>query len=198
MLEERSALDIALRGSGRVHGQAAGVVLGEVKGFRLMQAAAFPSSLETLEGSLASVLGMAVPARIERATRSGEITLFRTGPEQFWILAPRSRDDIEQSLATALHGQRAALTSLSHSRSRIFIEGPAARQVLMKNVPIDFDDAAFPVDGVAMTGIHHTPALIHRTESGRYEVYAMRTFALCVWEVIVDAALEFGYEIRAS
>jgi heterotetrameric sarcosine oxidase gamma subunit len=198
MLEERSALDVALRGSGRVHGQAAGVVLGEVKGFRLMQASAFPSSIGTLEGSLASVLGMAAPARIERAARSGEIALFRTGPEQFWIVAPRSRDDVERSLATALHGQRAALTSLSHSRLRIFIEGPAARQVLMKNVPIDFYDAAFPVDAVAITGVHHTPVLIHRIAGVRYEVYAMRTFALSVWEVIVDAALEFGYEIRAS
>ena len=51
---------------------------------------------------------------------------------------------------------------------------------------------------VALTGIHHTPVLVHRTSEQRYEIYAMRTFALSVWEWLSDAALPFGYEIEAG
>jgi sarcosine oxidase gamma subunit len=32
----------------------------------------------------------------------------------------------------------------------------------------------------------------------RFEIYAMRTFALTVWDWLADAALEFGYEVVTS
>ena len=44
----------------------------------------------------------------------------------------------------------------------------------------------------ALTGIHHTPVLVHRSGEQRYEIYAMRTFALSVWEWLSDAALPLG------
>jgi heterotetrameric sarcosine oxidase gamma subunit len=42
-----------------------------------------------------------------------------------------------------------------------------------------------------MTGLHHTPVLLHCTAEQRFELYAMRTFAMNVWEWLEDAALEF-------
>ena len=39
--------------------------------------------------------------------------------------------------------------------------------------------------------------LVHRAGADRYELYAMRSFALSVWEWLIDAALEFGYDIAA-
>jgi sarcosine oxidase gamma subunit len=43
-----------------------------------------------------------------------------------------------------------------------------------------------------MTGIHHTPALVHCTSENRFEIYALRTFALSVHDWLTDAALEFS------
>ena len=43
----------------------------------------------------------------------------------------------------------------------------------------------------AMTGLHHTPVLLHCVSENRFELYAMRTFAFDVWEWLEDAALEF-------
>jgi heterotetrameric sarcosine oxidase gamma subunit len=90
-----------------------------------------------------------------------------------------------------------AVTSLSHSRTRIVIEGACAHDVLQKGIPLDFDPDAFRVDQAALSGLHHTPILIHRAGAGRYEIYAMRSFALSVWEWLTDAALEFGYDVVA-
>jgi sarcosine oxidase gamma subunit len=42
-----------------------------------------------------------------------------------------------------------------------------------------------------MTGIHHTPVLVHCTNENRFEIYALRTFALSVHDWLTDAALEF-------
>jgi sarcosine oxidase subunit gamma len=90
-----------------------------------------------------------------------------------------------------------AVTSRSHSRTRIVIDGACARDVLRKGIPLDFDPDVFRVDQAVLTGVHHTPVLIHRAAADRYELYAMRSFALSVWEWLTDAALEYGYDIVA-
>ncbi len=41
-----------------------------------------------------------------------------------------------------------------------------------------------------MTGIHHTPVLIHCTGENSFHIYALRTFALSLWEWLVDAAID--------
>ena len=89
------------------------------------------------------------------------------------------------------------MTALSHSRTRVVIEGACARAVLRKGIPLDFDPDVFRVDQAALTGLHHTPILVHRAGADRYEIYAMRSFALGVWEWLIDAALEYGYDIVA-
>jgi len=55
-------------------------------------------------------------------------------------------------------------------------------------VPLDFHPEVFRVDHFALTGIHHTPVLIHRTAEDRYDIYALRTYAMTVWEWLTDAA----------
>jgi sarcosine oxidase subunit gamma len=91
-----------------------------------------------------------------------------------------------------------AVTSLSHSRSRIFIEGRAAAEVLAKGIPLDFHPTVFTVGQFALTGLHHTPVLVHHSGETRYEIYAMRTFALSVWEWLTDAALPVGFDVEAK
>ncbi len=85
----------------------------------------------------------------------------------------------------------AILTPLSHSRTRIFIEGVPARDVLSKGIPLDFHPTVFKPGMFAMTGIHHTPVLVHCVSDHRFEIYALRTFALSVYDWLTDAALEF-------
>ncbi len=93
-------------------------------------------------------------------------------------------------LAAKLAG-KAIVTPLSSSRTRISIEGRAARDVLRKGIPIDLHETVFTPGKFAQTGVHHTPVLLHCTAEQRFELYAMRTFALNVWEWLEDAALEF-------
>ncbi len=86
------------------------------------------------------------------------------------------------------------MTPLSHSRTRIYIEGEPAAEVLKKGIALDFD-GNFPVGAAALTGVHHMPIHLYRPTAARYEILAMRTFAVAVFEWLADAALEFGYEI---
>lgn len=174
MLERRSALTTA-------HPFAwAALTLGEVRNFTLTQVAGFGG----FEADVASVAG-ALPQKNDQTVESNGRTIFRTGPQSFWFVGPEQDD-----LAARLAG-KAIVTPLSSSRTRISIEGRAARDVLKKGIPIDLHETEFTPGKFAMTGLHHTPILLHCTAGQRFELYAMRTFALNVWEWLEDAALEF-------
>ncbi|HVJ41024.1 MAG TPA: sarcosine oxidase subunit gamma family protein [Dongiaceae bacterium] len=176
MLDRRSAL----AGFKPVSGAA--VSIGEVRGFTLTQAAGFSAEVEA---TIAAVTGP-LPPKADMAIESNGRIIFRTAPLQFWLVGP-AQDDLAQRLAG-----KCVVTPLSHSRTRIFIEGKAARDVLAKSLPLDFHEAAFKPGMFAMTGLHHTPILLHCVAANRFELYAMRTFAANVWEWLEDAALEFA------
>jgi sarcosine oxidase subunit gamma len=159
----------------------AAVTLGEVRGFTLTQVAVFDAGSEA---AVAAITG-ALPQENTRAIESNGRTIFRTGPHAFWCVGPENDD-----LAAQLHG-KAIVTPLSHSRTRIAIEGRAARAMLLKGLPIDLYESVFRPGMFAMTGLHHTPVLLHCVAEQHFELYAMRTFALDAWEWLEDAALEF-------
>ena len=178
MLDRRSALAIA-------HPFAwAALTLGEVRNFTLTQIAGFGG----FETNLVAVAG-ALPQANDQAVESNGRTIFRTGQQAFWFVGP-DRDDLAARLAGP--GNRGAIvTPLSSSRTRISIEGRAARDVLRKGIPIDLHESVFTPGKFAMTGVHHTPVLLHCVSENRFELYAMRTFAFNVWKWLEDAALEF-------
>jgi methylglutamate dehydrogenase subunit D len=152
--------------------------IAEARGFSLLQVAGNSKTISPATGKLPVKVGLAV-------TSEGR-TLMRTGPNQFWIIGPEV-DDIETKLP-----ETAIITPLSHSRTRIAIEGEPARNVLAKGVPLDFHHSAFKSGTFAMTGLHHTPVLVHCVGENRFEIYALRTFAVSVYEWLTDAALEFA------
>src|SRR3954451_1271550 len=153
MLERRSALASVIAQGGR--DGAAGsrrCRLGEVTGWSLVQVAGFPSTFAALEEALESVVGE-LPFGCHSVP--GETTIFRTGPHQFWIIGKDMGD--ADRLSGAIPPNMGAVTPLSDSRVRIFIEGDCATAVLCKGVPLDLDESVFKIGRMALTGLHHTP-----------------------------------------
>ena len=172
MLDRRSALASAKPYASPV------LQIGEARGFSLLQVAGLSKTLSPVTGKLPSKVGV--------ASQSDGRILMRTGDNQFWIIGLEN-DDIAAKLQDI-----AIITPLSHSRTRIFIEGTPARDVLNKGIPLDFHPSAFKPGTFAMTGLHHTPVLVHCLSENRFEIYALRTFALSVYDWLMDAALEFA------
>jgi methylglutamate dehydrogenase subunit D len=172
MLDRRSAIASAKPYT------SATLQFGEVRGFSLLQVAGDAKAVAKVTGKL--------PAKVGVALHGDGYTVMRTGASQFWFVGPEN-----ENLAERLRGQ-AILTPLSHSRTRLFLEGAPARDVLAKGVPLDFHPAVFKPGMFAMTGIHHTPVLIHCVHADRFEIYALRTFAMSVYDWLTDAALEYA------
>lgn len=199
MLERRSAL-AGYHGATERAGidAAVGLEIGEVTGWTLTEIGVLPSRRIDAEQAIEAWLG-AVPAKIATPNGTPHGLLIRTGPLSFWLLDDARGASASRRYETAraaLPGATIPVIDLSSSRTRLYIEGKSAAEVLLKGILIDLALKSFPIGSVALTGVHHTPILLHRTASDRFEIFAMRTFALTAFEWLTDAALEFGYRIR--
>jgi methylglutamate dehydrogenase subunit D len=195
VFERQSALAGALKLPGRDGADGRRPLrLGEVRGWRLTQLAAFPEAVAEVEHAARSVLGVDPPDRGGSAVTADKCLVMRTGPEAFWIVSPESQD-VADALRAVVGPDRGAITSLSSSRARLYVQGVDAPKVLSTSIALDFNHSAFRVGQFAMTGLHHTAVLVHRTAAERYELYVLRSFALWTWEWLTDAALQFGYDI---
>jgi heterotetrameric sarcosine oxidase gamma subunit len=117
--------------------------------------------------------------------KEDEIYCFKVAPDQYWMIM---KFGTKGPKVNGLTGSTAAsTTSLHSSRCRIHVEGDRIRDVLAKCAAVDFHPQVFKPDHFVMTGVHHVPVLIHCTAADQFHVYVMRTFALSLWEILVDA-----------
>jgi methylglutamate dehydrogenase subunit D len=168
MLDQRSALAIAKPFASPK------LTMQESPDFTLTQVAGLEKDIKKALGKIPTTVGVALTDK--------ERTMFRISPQQFWLV--NGAAPTETTLVF--------VTPLSSSRTRIAIEGSAVRALLAKCSAIDFDARVFRPGLFAMTGIHHTPVLIHCLAENHFHIYALRTFALNTWDWLADAALEFA------
>ena len=67
--------------------------------------------------------------------------------------------------------------------------------LLNRHLPIDLRENSFPLNSVASTAFHHCSVTLWRSVEG-YELFLPRAFALSLWEILVESASQFGYEIK--
>lgn len=174
---------------------APGVVLREMPLPGLVQLAAWPDTVDAVAARASEILGAALPEDTRRATQAGATTVFRIGPERFWIVG-----DAGAGLVEAFAAEEAVATALGHSRTVIRVAGPHARDFLARSIAVDLDAAAFPLMSVAQTGLHHVGVLVHfaaETDDGdAFDLYIPRTFALSHWQWLTRLAEPFGYAVE--
>lgn len=194
MLESYSALE-SFRGqrTNDADGHPA-VRLGEVSNTQLLHIGVYPGATARVAACVGPVLGGTLPDSSVRAATIGNHLVFRIAPDQYWVLGGGD-PTLEARLRSAVPADAGCVTSLDGARTRLFIEGPRARALLGRLVPIDLHPTVFPVSAFAQTGIHHGAGLLLRANEDRYEFFALRTFAAFTWGVLVDAARPFGHEI---
>ncbi|MEE8307970.1 MAG: hypothetical protein V3R81_11945 [Gammaproteobacteria bacterium] len=136
-------------------------------------------------------LGFSDAGNYRSCRHTNGITLFRTAPDRVLITGQPNLE-----LPDRLTGNEAlAVLDLSHSRTRIIVDGTAAEEVMVRLAPIDFRASVMPVDSFVQTGIHHVGVLIHRTTEMRFEIFTPVTWARSVWELICLNAAPLGYNV---
>ena len=147
-----------------------------------------------LDGVIKSLAGHVLPSSPTRVQYLGTQRWYRIAPDQYWWLAPPAGST--ERLTTELPAEIGSVTWLSDARSRIVMQGPAALAVLGKLVSTDMRPGTFPIGSFVQTGLHHVGALLEHFAPDNFEIHALSTYAATVWDVLTDAAWEYGYEIN--
>lgn len=195
MPEQRSALAGIYR-TGPIGPVAdASVVMFERLGRSLVQVSGWADGFEPVCRKLESLLSCPVPPDCRRAASRGDRSIFRVGPERIWLTGPLF-DEWLREIDSRTFADEAVVTELGQSRTIVRIEGPGARALLNRGLPIDLDDAVFAVGSFAQSAIHHIPVLVHRVDGvDAFDVYVTREYAASLWEWLTEAAQSIGCRV---
>ncbi len=193
MLKRHSSLESLISHGGRDSATGARAVqITQVQNWHLGLFAAYPGGGLDYEAALTQGFGV-------KPTRSPHIsqelttgTMLCVAPGQHWVISQTA--DLLEKTAQGLGSTGGTYTSLSHSRVRVAIIGPQATRVLDRGISLDLHPEAFGVGHFAQTALHHCGIVLHRTGEHRYELYLPRTYAVSLWEWLVDAAWPLGYD----
>ncbi len=121
-------------------------------------------------------------------------TLACLRPDEFVLLT----SDVQAALSRLKEmssSRLLTLTDVTHGRGMILLTGTRAADVLPKVCGLDFSARRFPNHYAAQTMLAKVRALVIRADISDLPVYTVvvdRSLAAYVWEVVYDAAREFG------
>ena len=160
--------------------------LSEIKNLQLTQVAAWPDFINKVGSDIANHLNLNEYALPNKAIVKNSVVMMRIEPLKWWIIG---------SDVPALSSDDGTSLDLSHSFTHLEISGPSASLFLNRHLPLDLREKYFPVNSVASSAIHHVSVKLWRSDSG-YHLFIPRGFALSLWEIFLETASQFGYEIK--
>lgn len=194
MLERRSPLAHLIEASSAgMPDQHARLILSEQALGALWQVAGW-QDFETAVEPVLSVLGFAGLGGHRSVRVSDATECYRITPDRILLRCPDA-GVLLGALDRALPGRLAAL-DLSHTRIVIRVSGEATVDLMARLAPLDFADAAFPIDGFAQTGIHGVPVLIRRQSEEAFDLVVPVTWAVSIWQFVCENAQPFGYAVE--
>ena len=106
-------------------------------------------------------------------------------PLKWWLF--NCGIEVSDEIATTL--------DMSHAFTGIEIKGDSSTLFLNRHLPIDLRNKNFPDLSSASTAIHHVSIKLFKISSNNYCLYIPRGFALSIWEILLETADQFGYEV---
>ncbi len=163
-----------------------GVSMTEVPIAVLQQIAAWPDTVEAVAAKAARAAGADAAPGPGAAVVGSRGVVMRIEPLKWWLCGVE---------APGIDAEEGATLDLSHARTRVRVSGPSAADCLNRLIPLDLRSESFPVDAAAATGMHHVGITLWHSRDG-YELFLPRGFAVSLWEVLLDTAMQFGVEVQ--
>jgi sarcosine oxidase subunit gamma len=124
--------------------------------------------------ALATIFGVSLPER-QGFVRAGAVVLSCLGAGRYLAAGPRGAG-LPARLAGELKGV-AAVTDQSDQWTAFALSGAGSTALLSSLVPIDLEDASFPVGALALTRAGHLDVRLWRLAEFDYEIAVSRSLA---------------------
>ena len=157
----------------------------EIRDLDIKQISAWPSTIEIIDSKLANIIDTSNAPSFNQALSNNDKHILRIEPLKWWAIGGGNIEVVSKE---------GSVVDLSHAFTMIEIQGDSVRDFLNRHLPLDLRDHSFPINYVASSAIHHVSVKIWRTSQG-YRLFIPRGFALSIWEILLETASQFGYEI---
>ena len=161
------------------------IIFSENRNLIIQQIAAWPDEILTLEKLFADQLG-AQQVEFNRGENFKNNSLWRMEPLKWWLMG--STISLPENLGTSLE--------LSHAFTSIKVGGEKSEILLNRHLPLDLRLENFPIHSSASSAIHHVSVKLFRLSDKEFNLVIPRGFALSIWEILLESASQFGYEIK--
>ena len=157
----------------------------EIKNIEITQIICWPEKIEELNNFLINNLNIKMVPSFNKGIVFENKSLWRMEPLKWWLFNKEIK--ISDQIATTL--------DISHAYTSIEIKGDNSTLFLNRHLPIDLRTKNFPNLSSASTAIHHVSVKLFKVSSNNYCLYIPRGFALSIWEILLETADQFGYEV---
>jgi methylglutamate dehydrogenase subunit D len=195
-LAECSGLEGQFAAAGRLATTSgAGVALSLRRGLGIAAVIARKGMGDGLRCRVRKAYGLSLPGPLARSS-AGPVAFICTAPDHWLAICEAAdRSSFEASSRSEL-SQFAAISNQSDGRTIIRISGPNARDALAKGVPLDLHPLSFKPGHAAATIVAHIGVSLWQLDDApTYELAVVRSFAVALWEFLVESSAEFGVSV---
>ena len=164
------------------------IIFSENRNLTIQQIAAWPDEISNIEKFLSDQLGLQQNIDFNRGEILNNNSVWRMEPLKWWLLG--TSIEVPENLGTSLE--------LSHAFTSISIDGDKSDILLNRHLPLDLRLDNFPINSSASSAIHHVSVKLFRIREKEFRLFIPRGFALSIWEILLETASQFGYEIKDS
>ena len=157
----------------------------ELKSLEILQITCWPGKIDEINNLLIKKLKIKHIPGFNKGIVFENKSLWRMEPLKWWLF--NKEIEVSEQIATIL--------DMSHAFTGIEIKGDNSSLFLNRHLPIDLRARNFPDLSSASTAMHHVSVKLFKRSSNNYCLYIPRGFALSIWEILLETADQFGYEV---
>jgi sarcosine oxidase subunit gamma len=157
-----------------------------------------------LSGPASTVLGLDLPRTVKGTASADGVTALWLSPDEWWLITPVGAEAATKTkLDIALFGTPSLVSDVTDYYTSIAIEGPKAREMLMKLTTIDLHPRVFKAGDAVSSNFGRAVAVLHqrRGEAGRlgpgFELLIRISMADYLWCALAEAGHEWGLPLES-
>ena len=174
------------------------IVLSEIKQTIIYQFAGWSNNLLDVGDKFAESVKIKNFPKTNKAEGSVDTAILRIEPLKWWLVSTELWDEVTHpsfEFFEISKKYKLCELNLTNSRTHIRVSGESAVHLLNRHLSIDLREKSFNLNSIASTNFHHCSVTLWKSTKG-YELFLPRAFALSLWEIFIESAGQFGYEIK--
>jgi sarcosine oxidase subunit gamma len=153
---------------------------------------------EAFRRGVAAVLGVELPVEPRSCASNDDNRLYWLGPNEWLaIVVGGTEAEVEARLRQNLSGHF-SVVNVSGGQTLLNLSGEAVAMVLKKSSVYDFHSSQFDQGRCVQTTFAKASALVSKSANDSFDLVIRRSFSDYLFRWIVDAASEYGFEVRGE